>query len=293
MEYAPMLDPVWLRSFAAVARMLSFTHASNSLGVRQSTVSEHVRKLEAACGKRLFVRDTHSVRLTTDGEAMLGFARSLLDTHERALRHFARTDVSGSVRLGVTEDVVLAGLPELLRRFTAGHPNVAIELTVGLSETVREALDLGTLDLAFVKRKPGEPQGDLVWREPLVWIAAPDFALNAAQPVPLVMLAPPAITRAAALTALEDAGANWRVVCTSGTQSGIHAAILAGLGVAPHARSLIPNGAVELPSGMLPSLGEIEFAVLASRTGQRDPARALANSIRNDGGLLRRRSDVG
>jgi DNA-binding transcriptional LysR family regulator len=107
------------------------------------------------------------------------------------------------------------------------------------------------------------------------------------------MLAPPAITRAAALTALEDAGANWRVVCTSGTQSGIHAAILAGLGVAPHARSLIPNGAVELPSGMLPSLGEIEFAVLASRTGQRDPARALANSIRNDGGLLRRRSDVG
>src|SRR3546814_2415944 len=91
----------------------------------------------------LFVRDTHSVRLTIDGEAMIGFARSILDTNDRALRHFARTDLSGSVRLGVTEDVVLAGLPELLRRFTAEHPHVALELTIGLSEDLREKLELG------------------------------------------------------------------------------------------------------------------------------------------------------
>src|SRR3546814_8247830 len=73
-------------------------------------------------------------------------------TNDRALRHFARTDLSGSVRLGVTEDVVLAGLPELLRRFTAEHPHVALELTIGLSEDLREKLELGVLDLAFVKR---------------------------------------------------------------------------------------------------------------------------------------------
>src|SRR3546814_5568150 len=57
--------------FVAVARTLSFTLAGASLNLRQSTVSEHVRKLEAACGRRLFVRDTHSVRLTIDGEAMI------------------------------------------------------------------------------------------------------------------------------------------------------------------------------------------------------------------------------
>src|SRR3546814_3743453 len=91
-------------------------------------------------------------------------------TNDRALRHFARTDLSGSVRLGVTEDVVLAGLPELLRRFTAEHPHVALELTIGLSEDLREKLELGVLDLAFVKRTTGDGQGELVWREPLVWI---------------------------------------------------------------------------------------------------------------------------
>src|SRR3546814_2531890 len=88
-------------------------------------------------------------------------------TNDRALRHFARTDLIGSVRLGVTEDVVLAGMPELLRRFTAEHPHVALELTIGLSEDLREKLELGVLDLTFVTRTPGDGQGELVWREPL------------------------------------------------------------------------------------------------------------------------------
>src|SRR3546814_5588708 len=92
----------------------------------------------------------------------------------------------------------------LLRRFTAEHPHVALELTIGLSEDLREKLELGVLDLAFVKRTTGDGQGELVWREPLVWIVSPDFVLDPAQPVPLIALAPPAITRKAALKALES-----------------------------------------------------------------------------------------
>lgn len=283
-----MLDILWLQSFVAVARTLNFTQAGASLNLRQSTVSEHIRKLEAACGARLFIRDTHSVRLTLDGEAMVGFARTILDTNDRALRHFARADLSGSVRLGVTEDVVLAGLPELLRRFTAEHPRVRLELTVGLSENVRQAQERGQLDLAFVKRKAGEQKGELVWREPLIWIAAPGFDWDPAQPVPLILLVPPAITRTAALTALESVGSSWQIVCTSEAQSGVHAALAAGLGIAPHARSLVPPGLSEISSNELPPLGDVEFVVLAGVQGRRDPARALVDAIKQNGSLLRR-----
>lgn len=283
-----MLDPIWLQSFVAVARTLNFTLAGTSLNRRQSTVSEHVRKLEAACGTRLFVRDTHSVRLTPDGEAMMGFARSILDINDRALRHFAHTELAGAIRLGVTEDVVLAGLPEVLKRFTAEHPRITLQLTVGLSETVREKLDLGALDLAFIKRRRGEQQGDLVWREPMIWISAPAFILDPIQPIPLILLAPPAITRVAALTALETIGRSWKLVCTSSTQSGIHAALAAGLGVAPHARSLVPAGLTEVVSNDLPTLGDVEFVVLANGEGRRNPARALIDTIKQNGSLLRR-----
>lgn len=285
-----MLDPIWLQSFAAVARTRNFTQAGVSLNLRQPTVSEHIRKLEEACGTRLFIRDTHSVRLTLDGEAMIGFARTILDANDRALRHFGHAELSGSIRLGVTEDIVLAGFAEFLRQFMAEHPRVRLELTVDLSENVQHALKIGMLDLAFVKRMTGEPQGELVWREPLIWIAAPGFNLDATQPVPLIVLAPPAITRTAALTALESSGSSWQVVCTSGTQSGIHAALAAGLGVAPHARSLVPPGLTEVTSNILSPLGDVDFVVLTGRQARQHPARALIAAIKQNGALLRRTS---
>ena len=55
-----MLDPIQLESFLAVAQTRNFTEAGRRLGLRQSTVSQHIRKLEQAAGRRLFVRDTHS-----------------------------------------------------------------------------------------------------------------------------------------------------------------------------------------------------------------------------------------
>jgi len=65
-----MLEPVLLESFLAVAQARNFSEAGRRLGLRQSTISQHIRKLEDAAGRRLFVRDTHSVMPTADGEAM-------------------------------------------------------------------------------------------------------------------------------------------------------------------------------------------------------------------------------
>ncbi|MFD2498009.1 hypothetical protein ACFSTI_02860 [Rhizorhabdus histidinilytica] len=45
-----------------------------------------------------------------------------------------------------------------------------------------------------------------------------------------------------ALEALERAGRPWRLMCTSESQSGIHAAVAAGLGVAPTPVRCCPRG---------------------------------------------------
>src|SRR5215468_3100660 len=65
----------------------SFTQTAERLGLRQSTVSQHIRKLEEV-GRRLFSRDTHSVTATADGEAIFEFARGILAANERAQRLF-------------------------------------------------------------------------------------------------------------------------------------------------------------------------------------------------------------
>src|SRR5579872_1446929 len=114
---ALMLDPVLLESFLAVTQARSFSEAGRRLGLRQSTISQHVRKLEESAGRRLFVRDTHSVVPTADGEAMVGFARSILDATERARRYFAGSQLRGRLRFGASEDFVTSRLPELLQEF--------------------------------------------------------------------------------------------------------------------------------------------------------------------------------
>jgi DNA-binding transcriptional LysR family regulator len=276
-----MFDPVLLRSFVAAAQTRSFTEAARRLGLQQSTVSQHIRKLEEAAGRRLFVRDTHNVALSADGEAMLGFARSILETGERARRYFEGSKLRGRLRFGVSEDFVLSGLPEILRDFTRIHPLVDLELTVDVSGTLYQRMDAGELDLVFAKRRTGEDDGRFVWRSPLVWIGAEQrAALDPAQPVPLLVLAPPSITRLRALEALEAAGRAWRIVCTSSSLTGVRAAALAGLGIAAHARNLIPAGMSELPAAAhLPDLGSVDFVLRHPGGPLRSPARELAEAL--------------
>ncbi|MER5827803.1 LysR substrate-binding domain-containing protein, partial [Streptomyces mirabilis] len=258
-----MYDPSQLRTFLAVAQTLSFTQAARRLGLRQSTVSQHVRRLEDAVGRQLFSRDTHSVELTEDGEAMLGFARRILAVHEQATAFFTGTRLRGRLRFGASEDFVLTRLPEILEGFRYDHPEVDLELTVELSGTLHEQLTAGRLDLVLAKRRPEDPRGELVWHDRLVWIGAERLRLDPDRPVPLIVYPPPGITRALAFEALERQGRAWRIACTSGSLNALVAAARAGLGVMAHSRGLIPPGLVRVPDRAgLPELGEVDFVLV-------------------------------
>jgi DNA-binding transcriptional LysR family regulator len=282
-----MFEPIHLESFLAVAQTRNFTEAGRRLGLQQSTVSQHIRRLEEAAGRRLFVRDTHRVTLTADGEAMTGFAQTILATIQRARRYFEGSQLRGRVRFGTSEDFVSTRLPELLRDFVRQHALVELELKVGVSAMLYDQMDAGELDLVLAKRRPGDDRGQLVWRDRLAWIGAP--ATQIQPPVPLILFNAPSITRAVALEALERAGLPWRIACSSGSLSGLRAACLAGLGVTVHARGLIPEGLVEiLSSQRLPELGEVEFVVLGARNRPTGPAAALAQAILSNGDRLQR-----
>lgn len=275
-----MLDPVLLQTFVAIFQTRSFTQAASRLGLRQSTVSQHIRKLEEEAGRRLFVRDTHSVTPTADGEAMLEFARGILAANERAERYFAGSQLRGRLRFGASEDFVASLLPDVLREFVRTHPLVEFELTVGLSGELNEKLAQGELDLVCGKRRRGEDRGRLVWRDRLVWVAGAGQTFEPSAPVPLILYSPPSITREIALDALERSGRTWRIVCTSGSLSGLRAAAVAGLGITAVSEALIPTPLVELPSGHgLPDLGTVEFVLLGAGRTLRGPAAELADAI--------------
>jgi DNA-binding transcriptional LysR family regulator len=274
-------DPDLLKTFLAVAEAKSFSEAARRLSLRQSTVSQHVRRLETAARRRLFDRDTHHVALTVDGQALTVLAAEILAAHSRVERYFSNAELRGRVRLGASEDIALSSLlPQVLRAFSSKHPAIDIELTVGLAADLYSRMDEGALDLIFAKRRAHDGRGRMVWREEMIWIGAPGFRRDPGRPLPLVLFPPRSITREAVLAALEKADIPWRIACTCGSLSGLVGAVAGGLGVGAQSVSLKAEGVVALgPGVMLPPLGETEFVVLPSVGRPSAPVEAIAETI--------------
>ena len=270
-----------LQTFVAVADAGSFTGAGRLLALRQSTVSQHIRRLEEQSGRRLIDRTTHSVGLTPEGEILLDHARAVLERYERLHQHLSASPLRGRLRFGASEDFVLSALPNVLATFARRHPDLDIELRSGLSEDLRADFDAGRLDLAFVKRRDGDGRGQIAWKEPIEWMTHPEFRLDRHAPLPLILYPPPSITREGVLETLESSGRHWRFAFTSANISGLSAAARAGIGLLPHSVRLMPPGLIVVPPGDgLPKLPDIQFAVI----GPDHPSRAveaLAAAIMN------------
>jgi DNA-binding transcriptional LysR family regulator len=115
------------------------------------------------------------------------------------------------VRLGAVEEVAGGGsLPPALGLFASSHPNVKLEVQIGVSSPLIGELDAGRLDVVFAKRPLGTSRGRLVWREPMVWAAAETFELVAGAALPLALYREHSVSRDAALIALRERELAWR-----------------------------------------------------------------------------------
>ena len=159
-----MLELELLKTFVAVAELGGFRRAAERLNLTQSTISQQIKRLEQEANRRLFRRTTRAVALTDDGETLLDDARRLLQLEEAARHRLNAPRLSGSVRLGVVEEVAGGSMPPALGRFAALHPNVKLEVQIGLSVELIDQLDAGRLDLVFAKRPAGSARGRLAWR---------------------------------------------------------------------------------------------------------------------------------
>ena len=276
-----MFDPVLLRTFLAVADARSFTNAGVELGLSQPTVSQHVRKLEDAAGRVLITRDTRDVRLTDNGDAMAGFARTILAAHAVASSYFSGSAMRGRLRFGAGDDLAITQLPRILRHFRQLYPQINLELTVSQTGPLVRRLHSGQLDLIFIKERPDEtPGGVRVSRDTLVWMAHEKTVLEADQPVPVVAYQAPSFSRQVGIDALEVAGRTWRITCNSREVSGVLAAVRAGLGVAVFPQTLIPDDLVKVTNKFeLPVLGEVDFTLLRNPSAPAESTDALISAI--------------
>lgn len=280
MSDAPTFDPIQLRSFVALAETHNFTRAAERLGISQPTVSQHVRKLELAAGRVLVTRDTREVRLTDNGDAMAGFARTILAANDVATRYVSGAAMRGRLRFGMADDLAITGLPRILREFRQLYPHINLELTVSQSDQLHRRLKAGALDLVFVKWVSGTQEGEVVKQDTFAWVGLEQTVLEPGAPVPVIVYPAPSLSRKLALDALEKVGRTWQVSCTTKQISGVLAALRAGIGVAVMPTSLVPEDLKIITKRFdLPPVGDVDFTLIRNPVANTDVVEALTKAI--------------
>ncbi|MEM7524457.1 MAG: LysR family transcriptional regulator [Pseudomonadota bacterium] len=139
-----------LRTLLVVARVGGVHRAAQELHLTQPAITARIRNLEQTLGVELFDRKA-AMKLTKSGSALVGYAEQFLKLNDLIIRDVARADgVELLFRIGVSETIVQAWLPEFIARLRAAYPKVTVEIDVDVSRTLRDRLLGNQIDLALL-----------------------------------------------------------------------------------------------------------------------------------------------
>lgn len=119
-----------LDAFMAVAHARSFRGAASLRNVSASSLSDALKRLEAALGVRLLNRTTRSVTPTEAGERLLQQLTPALSDIEGALEtaRSLHDRPAGTLRLNVPVIVAAKVLPALVNTFLSQNPGITLEI---------------------------------------------------------------------------------------------------------------------------------------------------------------------
>lgn len=233
----PSIDTEVLRTFVAIADEGGFTRAGERVNRTQSAVSMQMKRLEEdVLQRKLFERDGRQVRLTPEGQVLLGYARRILKLHSEVFNTLREPHMVGLVRIGTPDDYVMRFLPGILKRFSKAYPLIQIEMHCEASTVLMQRRDLA---LTVISREPGNEIGELLRTERMVWAAAPSFCVDEHETLPLAISGVDTFCTQWTLATLDAAGRDYRLAYHSSNVAAIQAVVSAGLAVMVSMESLV------------------------------------------------------
>ena len=149
-----MLNPIWLNTFKTLVELGHFTRTAEALNMTQPGVSQHVNKLEAACGYPLIRRFNKQFELTVYGHKVYRYALKRIEEESELLQDLGRDEpFSGRCTIGCSGTFAWLIYSELLS-LQSEYPNLSIELEATPNQRIFEQIQDGTLDIGLVTKQP-------------------------------------------------------------------------------------------------------------------------------------------
>lgn len=258
-----------LEIFESIARLGSFTRASEALFLTQPTVSMQVKKLTEAVGVPLLEQDGKKIRLTADGQELAQAAREIFSILDRFTMSVAERQGLKQGRLSLVAITTASYFaPRLLGEFARLYPGIDVSLRVTNKEQVLASIADGFDDLYFLGQPPEEIDvvATPIMDNPIVVLAAPEHPLAGKKRITLERLAQePWLMRekgSGTRNAIERRFAERDITIHPrlelGSSEAIKQAILAGLGISAMSRQAL---ALNAP-GQFAVLDVVGFPIL-------------------------------
>lgn len=166
-----------LAIFVAVAEREHLTKAAAAINLTPSAVSASIRSLEQHYGVELFHRIGRRIELTDAGRIFLEEARKLLarsQSVELILSELGSLQ-RGSLNVFASQTIASYWLPPRLMEFHNRFPGIELQLTIGNTRTVADAVISGEADIGFVEGELDEPAlaASIVAHDELVVVVGP------------------------------------------------------------------------------------------------------------------------
>jgi len=164
-----------IQVFDTVARLNNVTRASDFLNVSQSSISYHIKKLEAEIGTQLFERRSQGMVLTAKGTVLASHVKEGLSSIQTGLERV--TDHTNSVRVAVLPMFASRWLSSRLGSLWETYPNLQLSFQNHNNSYVRQEHPDRFADLG-IQWGRGNWKGFHVtrlWSEKMVVVCSPDY----------------------------------------------------------------------------------------------------------------------
>lgn len=144
------MDTRHLKYILTIAKKQNMTKAAEELYVSQSSLSQYLTKLEQEIGVPLFERTHNKLVLTSAGEMYVKAANKVIKIQKELYHDMRSQNNKSHITLGVTTQLGLKMLTEVIPSFKELFPDATVEISEGNVPTFTHLIQEESLDCAVM-----------------------------------------------------------------------------------------------------------------------------------------------
>ena len=149
-----MLNTQWLLTFKTLIEVGHFTKTAETLFMTQPGVTQHIQKLEQACGHALIRRFNKQFEITEQGRLVYEYAKTLEQDQKDLFEQLSFDDDSqGECKISCSGSTALALYPKIIE-LQKKLPKLSTSLEVAPNHKILADILGGKIDLGLVTQKP-------------------------------------------------------------------------------------------------------------------------------------------